>query len=65
MQQLLPQSDTELNAKLLASAEKINLRVKIGNTVSTDDYYEAQARRDGAFCDFSEVMILLVQNHNY
>ena len=25
-----------------------------GNTISTDDYYEAQARMDGAFCDFTE-----------
>ena len=56
MQQLPPRPDAELNAKLLSSAEKLNLKVKIGNTISTDDYYEAQARRDGAFCDFSEVI---------
>ena len=46
--------NVELNAGLLAAAEKLNLSVQIGNTISTDDYYEAQARRDGAFCDFSE-----------
>jgi len=34
--------------------KKLNLAVEIGNTVTCDDFFESQARLDGALCDFTE-----------
>ena len=50
---LSPKSDPILNQQLLTAARECGLKAELGNTISTDDYYEAQARMDGAFCNFS------------
>ena len=50
---MTPKSDPILNQQLLTAAGECGLRAELGNTISTDDYYEAQARMDGAFCNFS------------
>ena len=49
---LTPRSDDDLNSAVVAAAVERDFDVLVGNTISTDDYYEAQARMDGAFCDF-------------
>merc|ERR1712096_129522 len=46
--------DANLNEQLINAAIKLGYEGMAGNTISTDDYYEAQARMDGAFCDFTE-----------
>lgn len=38
----------------LATLPEMNVPVVAGNTLCADDFYECQARTDGAFCDFSE-----------
>lgn len=48
-------SDPSLCLKLVESAQKMDLPVRVGNTVGTDDFYEAQGRLDGTFCTISEV----------
>ena len=50
----------------MQAAARLNLRAELGNTISTDDYYEAQARMDGAFCSFtnSEKMDYLTKASN-
>ena len=35
-------SDPSLCLKLVESAQKMDLPVRVGNTVGTDDFYEAQ-----------------------
>merc|ERR1719454_1137847 len=51
---LKAEADSELSQSLIDTGLRLGLKIEKGNTISTDDYYEAQARWDGAFCDFSE-----------
>ena len=48
--------DQELVGKLIdfASACYPNIPIESGITMTTDDFYEGQARCDGAFCDFTK-----------
>ncbi|KAL3837478.1 hypothetical protein ACJMK2_022832 [Sinanodonta woodiana] len=46
--------DKELNEELLTIAEELGFKAVIGKTMCTYDFYEGQARLDGAFCDFNE-----------
>lgn len=46
--------DQELNKELLDIAKQIDCKAELGKTMCTYDFYEGQARLDGAFCDYSE-----------
>lgn len=47
-------STPELRERILSVADKLKYQTASGNTVSTNCFYEAQGRIDGAFCNFSE-----------
>jgi len=47
-------SDQELNAELERSCYDLEIPLCKGNTMGTDDFYEAQSRLDGAFCQITE-----------
>nr|XP_039267724.1 uridine phosphorylase 2-like [Styela clava] len=47
-------TDEKLRNALQDAANRAKVPVLIGNTMSTDDFFEGQARTDGAFCDYSE-----------
>lgn len=49
---LTPVSNERFNTLLQDAAEKCGYTALIGNTIATDDYYEGQARMDGAFCEY-------------
>ena len=46
--------DPALNAELQRACTDLNVPLRHGNTISTDDFYEAQSRLDGAFCQITE-----------
>ncbi|VDK48087.1 unnamed protein product [Anisakis simplex] len=45
--------DKPLGEKLYALAKQLNLPVETGKTFCADDFYEGQARVDGAFCEYT------------
>lgn len=45
--------DQELNKELLEVANQIKCKAELGITMCTYDFYEGQARLDGAFCDYT------------
>jgi len=45
--------DVKLGQDLLEVAKENSVNAVIGNTISTDDFYEEQGRVDGAVCSFS------------
>lgn len=45
---------SELSLKLVQTAQDLGLNCRIGNTIGTDDFYEAQGRLDGSFCSIEE-----------
>ena len=47
-------SDPALNAELQRACADLNIPLRHGNTMGTDDFYEAQSRLDGAFCQITE-----------
>ena len=47
-------SDPALNAELQRACTDLNVPLRHGNTMGTDDFYEAQSRLDGAFCQITE-----------
>ncbi|CAG5099076.1 Oidioi.mRNA.OKI2018_I69.XSR.g16229.t1.cds [Oikopleura dioica] len=47
-------ANRELNELLASTCAKFNRTYKIGNTVTSPDFYESQGRLDGAFCEYSE-----------
>ncbi|KAJ0066095.1 hypothetical protein NL108_001348, partial [Boleophthalmus pectinirostris] len=47
--------DSELAQELLECSKEINqFNTQMGNTMCTMDFYEGQARLDGAFCSYTE-----------
>jgi len=46
-------SDNELNNELRRACSELEIPIRIGNTMGTDDFYEAQSRLDGAFCSIT------------
>ncbi|KRY39507.1 Uridine phosphorylase 1 [Trichinella spiralis] len=46
--------DSSLNNELLKIATELNYNAVIGKTLCSNDFYEGQARLDGAFCDYSK-----------
>ncbi|OUC44222.1 putative uridine phosphorylase [Trichinella nativa] len=46
--------DSSLNNELLKIATELNYNTVIGKTLCSNDFYEGQARLDGAFCDYSK-----------
>jgi len=48
------EADAKLNKLIAATCKKFNRNYKIGNTVTSPDFYESQGRLDGAFCEYSE-----------
>ncbi|VDK85976.1 unnamed protein product [Litomosoides sigmodontis] len=46
--------DAEVYQQLHKVALQLKVPVEIGKTFSTDDFYEGQARLDGAFCEYTE-----------
>uniref|UniRef100_A0A915PQS2 Nucleoside phosphorylase domain-containing protein n=1 Tax=Setaria digitata TaxID=48799 RepID=A0A915PQS2_9BILA len=46
--------DKNICEQLYELAIQLKLPVEIGKTLSTDDFYEGQARVDGAFCEYTE-----------
>jgi len=48
------ESDNDLNDELREILVQMNQPHVFGTTMTTDDFYEAQGRCDGAFCDFSK-----------
>lgn len=46
--------DEALNKELLQISEEIGCKSELGKTMCTYDFYEGQARLDGAFCDYTE-----------
>uniref|UniRef100_A0A915B3I7 Nucleoside phosphorylase domain-containing protein n=1 Tax=Parascaris univalens TaxID=6257 RepID=A0A915B3I7_PARUN len=46
--------DERLKEELYILAKQINLPVEIGKTFCADDFYEGQARLDGAFCEYTK-----------
>ena len=46
--------DPALNAELQRACTDLNVPLRHGNTMGTDDFYEAQSRLDGAFCQITE-----------
>ena len=51
---LYSSSDPALNAELQRACADLNIPLRHGNTMGTDDFYEAQSRLDGAFCQITE-----------
>lgn len=47
-------TDRDLSQKLFNLAEDLKMPVTIGNTISTNDYFEEQARLDGALCSYTK-----------
>lgn len=45
--------DQELKEKVYNLAKELSLPVDTGKTMCADDFYEGQARLDGAFCDYT------------
>ena len=43
-----------MNAELQRACTDLNVPLRHGNTMGTDDFYEAQSRLDGAFCQITE-----------
>jgi len=55
LRSLSSQFNEELVDQVLEFAKDLtSIRCVKGKTMSTDDFYEEQGRRDGAFCDFEE-----------
>lgn len=48
------ESCSDLSLKLVQTAQELGLSTRIGNTIGTDDFYEAQGRLDGTFCSIDE-----------
>lgn len=46
--------DTDIADKLMRIATAKGIAVECGKTVTTETYYEAQARMDGSLCEFNE-----------
>ena len=44
----------ELNVELTRMCEELGLKSFIGKTMCCDDFYEGQARLDGAICNYNE-----------
>lgn len=44
----------ELNNELILTCEELGLQATLGRTMCCDDFYEGQARLDGAICDYDE-----------
>lgn len=45
---------TELGNELVLTCKDLGLGAKLGKTLCCDDFYEGQARTDGAICDYDE-----------
>ncbi|KHN81572.1 Uridine phosphorylase 1 [Toxocara canis] len=45
--------DQQLKEDLCGLAKQLNLPVETGKTLCADDFYEGQARLDGAFCEYT------------
>ncbi|EFO21489.1 uridine phosphorylase [Loa loa] len=58
--------DAEVYQQLYKIAVQLKLPVQIGKTLSSEDFYEGQARLDGAFCEYTEQQKLAFLNrlHN-
>ncbi|XP_021374012.1 uridine phosphorylase 2-like [Mizuhopecten yessoensis] len=56
----------ELNAELMAVAGEAEIKAVCGKTMCTYDFYEGQARLDGAFCDYTpeDKMAFLKRAHS-
>ncbi|KAL4003727.1 uridine phosphorylase [Acanthocheilonema viteae] len=46
--------DAEVYQQLYKVALELKIPAQIGKTLCTDDFYEGQARLDGAFCEYTE-----------
>ncbi|VDM97242.1 unnamed protein product, partial [Onchocerca ochengi] len=57
--------DAEVYQQLHKAAIQLKIPVQIGKTLSTDDFYEGQARLDGAFCDYTEQQKFAFLNRLY
>ncbi|VDN03488.1 unnamed protein product [Thelazia callipaeda] len=57
--------DAEVLEQLQQTAIQLNLPVQVGKTFCTDDFYEGQARMDGAFCDYTVEQKFAFLNHLY
>lgn len=44
----------EMNLEIMQTCEELGLKAVIGKTMCCDDFYEGQARLDGAICDYNE-----------
>ncbi|XP_033732978.1 uridine phosphorylase 2-like [Pecten maximus] len=58
--------DQELNSKLIDVAKETDIKAVLGKTMCTYDFYEGQARLDGAFCDYTpeDKMAFLKRAHS-
>jgi len=45
---------TELSNELVLTCKDLGLGAELGRTLCCDDFYEGQARTDGAICDYDE-----------
>jgi len=59
-------TDAGVSEKLFNLGQDMNFPVAMGNTISTNDYYEEQCRLDGAFCSYTqeEKMAFLKKAHD-
>lgn len=44
----------DLRQELLHTCAELNIDARVGKTMCCDDFYEGQARLDGAICDYDE-----------
>jgi len=59
------QSNQELNGELERACGDLDIPLCKGNTMGTDDFYEAQSRLDGAFCQITEADKFAFLNEAY
>ncbi|KAM3722656.1 Uridine and thymidine phosphorylase [Dirofilaria immitis] len=57
--------DAEVYQQLYKVAVQLKIPVQIGKTLCTDDFYEGQARLDGAFCEYTEQQKFAFLNRLY
>ena len=58
-------SNQELNGELERACADLDIPLCKGNTMGTDDFYEAQSRLDGAFCQITEDQKFAFLNEAY
>ena len=44
----------ELSQELVRTCADLGIEVRVGKTMCCDDFYEGQARLDGAICEYDE-----------